>query len=273
MKRRYAIWWTVAVLVVLWVHLWARGETTITAPDKADPGSLVTIQAKTDKPFGAWAVIPPSEAVATDSNSSRLYWAAPCGAGQQAFVLAASSQPVSIQVLDILGSRTIVISSSAPVEVASHTVTVGEPAPSPPPPTPPTPTVKTLYGFVVEERHDRTWQVSRILLSAAVRAALQDHLFVIDQDTVDKGDQVPAFWKGWLDATKGKLLPYLFLANENGETVWEGVLPTTEQATLDLIAKYQPKKPAIVKKAAGHWETRQCPTCPKGITEKVWVED
>jgi len=229
----------------LWVGgQWVLAATEVEGPDKASIGELVILKAKTDKPHTAWAFVPSGKAIAVDSGGKTVYWAVGCKAGEKrAFLLAASDSPVVLQVIEVLGQTVIMVQSNTPVEAASKTIEVvgTEPSPDPPPPPPPPP-VKALFGFVVEERHDRTPEAATLLLSKRVREALEDRLLVADKDVVDRGDKVPDYWSGWLKAAEGKNLPYLFLANESGQVLWEGELPKTVDDMVDLINKYKPPK-------------------------------
>lgn len=108
-------------------------------------------------------------------------------------------------------------------------------APKPEPKPEPLPVPTTLWGIVVEESSKQVPEQAIVLTSPRVRALFTNQpLRVIDKDT----EVAPAL-QPYADRAKGKALPMLFLVDDKGTIYYEGPLPATVEAMIDL---YNEKK-------------------------------
>ena len=106
-------------------------------------------------------------------------------------------------------------------------------------PTPPKPpiTQQKLHILIIEETADAVPQRGAYLTEPNLWARIKDkgHDFqVVDKDVKDRTGQVPVNLKGWIDKTKDKKLPWLFLIGPDGTEVFSGPLP---KLPVDLVAQ------------------------------------
>jgi hypothetical protein len=73
---------------------------------------------------------------------------------------------------------------------------------------------------------------------AAYFKAKGHRLLVKDQNVVDQNGQPPKDVKRFLDATKGKALPYVFLVDVKGNVVAQGDLPPTSAELILWLQKW-----------------------------------
>jgi hypothetical protein len=119
-----------------------------------------------------------------------------------------------------------------------------EPSPTPPTPTPPTPppTPTKLTIAIVEDPEKTTAEQRHVLTDDAWRnVATQKHdmrgIIPIDIKEANTGKPPPALVP-FLEATKGKPLPWVLLYNQTGSILWEGPLPSSGEALANLINKH-----------------------------------
>jgi hypothetical protein len=64
-------------------------------------------------------------------------------------------------------------------------------------------------------------------------------LLLRDQNTKDpKTEAVPKDLAPWFERVKGKSLPYVFFISEDAGLVWEGNVPKTGEALLELVKSF-----------------------------------
>lgn len=142
--------------------------------------------------------------------------------------------------------RALVCDGGVVKVVAEIIVQVGEggptPQPPPPEPNPPTPVQpQKLFVVIIEESADAVIGRGVMLADVALSARMKEkgHRWrVVDKDVVGPDGQPPADIKRFLDASKSKTLPQLFLVNEKGETQVQQDLPKTPAELLTVIKKY-----------------------------------
>jgi hypothetical protein len=212
----------------------AEPAAKITAPAKAQAGQPVQLQ--TEGSVGKvmkWIAFP--------SDPSVVFLS----------VLTDDGQRVGLFVSPLPGTYyfALVAASENKIAVAKHTLVVEGPQPNPQPnpapkpdpvPNPLPPPVGKLWTVVVEESGQLTPAQGRVVTSKAVaewiRSMGHHPAWVIDKDVRDENDRTPAAFQGYL--ARAKSLPYLFLVSETGIVAYEGPLPQSEAAVLDLLKKY-----------------------------------
>lgn len=129
-------------------------------------------------------------------------------------------------------------------EIIVQVVDVLPTPPNPPNPQPPDPTPVTpqkLFVVIIEETEEAVAKRGAMLSDAALLARMKEkgHKFrVVDRNVVDANGNPPADIKRFLEASKNKKLPQLFLVNEKGETVKTAELvENTAAELLDLLKK------------------------------------
>jgi len=143
------------------------------------------------------------------------------------------------------GSYTVHVLSN---KLTETTITVGgtptptpgpEPKPDPKPEPQPTPKpTADLWGIVIEESSQRTPQQAAVLASTELRAMFTGKQFrVIDKDT----NTDPQFGK-YIQQSVGQKLPLLWLVTPTGDVLFQGELPTTSAAAVDLVKKWKVQK-------------------------------
>jgi hypothetical protein len=119
-----------------------------------------------------------------------------------------------------------------------HIMLADTPQPSPSPT--PQPAAQTIWITVVEETSQRTPQQAAVINSKAVADLIQarGHYWrAIDQNARNEQGQAPADLAAYVQRSAGRL-PYVILTDSAGKILFEGPLPATEQAMLDLVKKY-----------------------------------
>jgi hypothetical protein len=116
-----------------------------------------------------------------------------------------------------------------------------DPKPEPDPkPTPEPLPVAQVWLVVVEETAQRTAPQAVILASPKVRTAVDGRIMLLDQSWT-----LPDSRQSYLDAAKGKALPFMFLAPGDPQTtpaskaVFSGPLPVAVEEMVLLIGKWQ----------------------------------
>jgi hypothetical protein len=137
----------------------------------------------------------------------------------------------------------LVAVSGDKIAVAKHMLVVegAQPNPNPyPNPLPPPAPVGKLWTVIVEESGQLTPAQGRIVTSKAladwIRSKGHPPTWIIDKDVLDENDKQPASLKEYL--ARAKSLPFLFLVSETGTVLYEGPLPDSEAAILELLKKY-----------------------------------
>ena len=90
--------------------------------------------------------------------------------------------------------------------------------------------------IVIEETSERTPEQFRVLASRAWRDWISDRdglIRIVDKDIRDEMGSVPADLAAWIKAAKD--LPYVFFADGEGVTRWEGPLPASGAAMLKIL--------------------------------------
>lgn len=123
------------------------------------------------------------------------------------------------------------------IAVAKHTLVVEGPQPSPAPePTP----VGKMWTVIVEESGQLTPAQGKVVASKAaadwIETKRHHKAWVIDKDALDENDKRPASLKQYVG--RAKSLPFLFLVSETGTVLYEGPLPETETALVELLKKH-----------------------------------
>lgn len=121
-----------------------------------------------------------------------------------------------------------------------------EPGPDPDPDPEPEPgpgPVETMFGVLVEETDDRDTlppEVVKAIMSEKVRNYMDEngHQFrVVDKDIKDPDGKIPADIASFLQRAKGKDLPWLILADQDGSILYEGPV-TGEDELIDTLKNY-----------------------------------
>ena len=111
-----------------------------------------------------------------------------------------------------------------------------KPDPKPTPQPDPTPTpAKKIYAVIVEETAERSPLVAAVVLSPKVRAMFEADAFRL----VDDDPQVSDELKPFIERSRGKPLPQLYLMDEKGEVRFEGRLPGHVEEMCLLVAKHR----------------------------------
>jgi hypothetical protein len=133
----------------------------------------------------------------------------------------------------------LVAASGEKIAVAKHTLIIEGPQPEPKPDPVPVPVGK-MWTVIVEESGQLTPAQGRIVTSKSVADWIQSKghhkAWVIDKDALDENDKQPASLKEYI--ARAKSLPFLFLVSESGTVLFEGPLPESEAAVLQLMKKY-----------------------------------
>jgi hypothetical protein len=106
-----------------------------------------------------------------------------------------------------------------------------DPQPDPKPDPPPVPT--ELWAILVEESAERTPAQSIVLGSPEVRGLFPGRFRILDKD-------IKSNLQTYIDRSKGKQLPVLFLVDKGGTIYYEGALPPTVAEMVALVKKYKP---------------------------------
>jgi len=119
-----------------------------------------------------------------------------------------------------------------------HEVTAGPfPDPIPPPP----PDDKLTDIVIIEETSQRTPELARVLTSKKVSAFIDSSgldFVAQDQHVVDEHGKTPESYQPYIDAAKKLGMPTLFLIGEKGTTFYEGTMPKTPDAFIELVKQY-----------------------------------
>jgi hypothetical protein len=205
----------------------------ITAPEKAPVGCPVQLQ--TEGSVGKamkWIVFP--------SDPSVVFLSVVTEDGQRVGLFVSPKPGVF--------HFALVAAANDKIAVAKHTLTVegqGGPQPSPnpqpePAPVPPPVPVGKLWTVIVEESGQLTPAQGKVVTSKAVADWIQTKghhkAWVIDKDALDENDKQPESLKAYI--ARAKSLPFLFLVSEAGTVLFEGSLPESETALLELLKKY-----------------------------------
>ena len=115
--------------------------------------------------------------------------------------------------------------------------------PTPPvPPAPPVPIPQKLTIAIVEDPATTTQQQRSILADPAWRRHAADkHHFrgIIPTDLIEKGtNKPPASLAPFLDAAKGRMLPWILLVAPDGTILFQGPLPPTTAELTATIRRY-----------------------------------
>lgn len=135
-----------------------------------------------------------------------------------------------------------------PMQIAGTLVPFGTTPPGPQPPVPPVPPPVPsgkLWLLSINETQTQTPDQAAVLGSKAVNdwLAAKDWAWrKIDKDVVDQNGQVPADLAPWVQrgkdwVAKGNKWPYLIVHDAQGVSAYEGALPATEAAMLELLNK------------------------------------
>jgi hypothetical protein len=136
----------------------------------------------------------------------------------------------------------------------------------PPPPPPPPPPPEKLYVIFVENSRARTMVIATILFSERIRQTVAGgnaHLEVINTTTAVGKE------KSWVAATKS--IPWMFLANEKGETLVSRSLPLSEETVIADIRRYLPAK-RVLRTHADKRALSRLGVSVRGYVERVYVE-
>lgn len=116
------------------------------------------------------------------------------------------------------------------------------PQPPPDPKPDPIPNTPTKFKIVIiEETGEAVATRGSLLASGTLAARIREkgHTWrVVDKDVVDVNGQKPKDIAGYIDASKGKSLPQVFLIDEAGKTRFQGDAPPKAVDLIALIAKY-----------------------------------
>ena len=122
-----------------------------------------------------------------------------------------------------------------------HEVTVG-PFPDPVPPPPPPPPDDELYGIVIiEETSQRTPELAAVLTNPAISSFFEKSgltWFIRDQHIVDENGKSPVEFALYIEAAKKLGMPCLFVMGKNSTTFYEGKVPKTPTAFIELGKQY-----------------------------------
>jgi hypothetical protein len=139
------------------------------------------------------------------------------------------------------GSYTVHVLSN---KLEERTVTVGgapSPTPGPEPKPDPQPTPKPvadLWAIVIEESSQRTPQQAAVLASTELRALFAGKQFrVIDKDT-----NTDTQFARYIQQSVGQKLPLFWLVTPTGDVLYQGDLPSTPTAAVDLVKKWKVPK-------------------------------
>lgn len=199
-------------------------------PDKPTPkaGELVKVAAETTAKAIKWKVLGDCQSVQDSSGRSIVV------------VIRAGK----VSVIAIAASESGELSEFA--EVVFDAATAPDPVKPPSPPTPPGPTPRPgvkLKTVVVYESADASTAGGDYFASKelATRWKERSHLppTIADKDTKDpETGTTPAKLKPYIDRARGKTLPQLYLVDSTtGDVLYEGPLPNTPAAMLDLLTK------------------------------------
>lgn len=119
-----------------------------------------------------------------------------------------------------------------------HEVTV---SPFPDPPPPPPPDDEPCGIVIIEESHHRTTELAEILASEEISSFLMKSglsWFVRDQDVIDETGKTPTELVPYTDMAKKLGIPCLFIMGKKGTTFYEGEVPKTSAAFIELVKQY-----------------------------------
>jgi hypothetical protein len=194
----------------------AEAAAQIEAKETASVGELIRLRATGgDATAYSWVVVPPTEDFET--------------LGDRAFLSARSPGQFTV---------VLAVATADGVEQVTHVITVGEgPAPDPFPTPHPT---KQLQVLIVEESADRTPSQAKVILGQTWREWLKNNGHpkprLADKDLVST-DLAP-----WIERA-GPQLPTIFLIDgADASLVYEGKMPETEAAMLELVNRFGAKQ-------------------------------
>jgi len=108
-----------------------------------------------------------------------------------------------------------------------------EPRPEPEPQPEPEPTpVAQVWGIIVEETAERTPQHAIVMNDHGFRALFDGRLRVVDDDTQS------AQYQKYVERSRGRKLPQLFLVDEGGAVLFEGALPGSAAEAISLVKRF-----------------------------------
>lgn len=213
------------ILVLLPIKGVLAGDLRIGGETKVAPYRLVRLYPIDAPPDAAviWDVYPEEKADIQEEKGGRLFFVAPPGTYR-------------IKLRTIKGIE---------VQTARETITIGKADPLPPEPDPDDPAPPKPSGpltiLVVEETADRTAQRAAMFANAELRARIAEkkHTWrLVDKDVIDKMTGLPPTDVApWIARTAKTGLPALFLFAPDGTIFYEGKLPETAPALVELLKK------------------------------------
>ncbi len=206
----------------------------ITAPEKAQVGFPVLL--RTEGSIGKamkWIVFP--------SDPDAVFLSVVTEDGQRVGLFVSPKPGTFYFALAAASGEKIAVAKHALIVEGRRPDPQPDPKPDPTPdPVPPPVPVGKLWTVIVEESGQLTPAQGRIVASKAVadwiRSKGHHKAWVIDKDVLDENDRPPASFQEYL--ARAKSLPCLFLVAEGGTVVYEGPLPESEAALLELLKKY-----------------------------------
>jgi hypothetical protein len=124
------------------------------------------------------------------------------------------------------------------VSIALHELQNGDPSPEPDPDPEPLPPSE-LWGIVIEESKNRTPEQAIVMAAPAVRALFPDGRFRVVDPIGDDGKRadIAENMDSYADIAMTKLnqWPMLFLVSPKGDIYYQGELPKTVDAMVELI--------------------------------------
>ncbi len=203
----------------------------ILGPSTVPRDRLVRLEARGADPAAGliWDVFPEVDA---EESSGRLIWTAPPGV-------------YTVKLRSVLQKD-----GKTTIETARATVTVGEPippipvppnpGPGPQPgPLPPAP-ITRAWVVVVEETEDAAAERGRLMADRAIRDYLGAKgwkVRVVDKDVRDRDGNPPADVRPYLERSKGKKLPQVYIVDQDGNVRHEGALPLDPSDLLAMLKK------------------------------------
>lgn len=222
--------WYLSLALVLLAALPAWAEPLrIMGPSSVPRDRLVRLEVRGADPAAGliWDVFPEVDA---EESSGRLVFAAAPGV-----------YTVKVRAVSTKDGKT-------QIESARATVTIGEPippipvppGPGPQPgPLPPSP-ITRAWVVVVEETEDAAAERGRLLADRSIRDYLTTKGWktrVVDKDVRDRDGNPPADVRPYLERSRGKKLPQLYIVDQDGGVRHEGALPLDPADLLSLLKK------------------------------------
>jgi len=203
----------------------------ILGPSSVPRDRLVRLEARGADPAAGliWDVFPEVDA---EESTGRLVFVAPPGV-------------YTVKLRSVLQKD-----GKTSIETARATVTIGEPippipvppnpGPGPQPgPLPPAP-ITRAWVVVVEETGEAVGDRGRLLTDPGIRDYLHAKNWktrVVDKDVRDKDGNPPADVRPYLERSKGKKLPQVYIVDQDGGVRHEGACPLDPAEFLTLLKK------------------------------------